>query len=138
MRVGQGAAQAMEDASVIADALQHIDKCDHSILLEDRIRAAFHGFEAARRARFETVLTTSIDAFGFWSDFCRPDLSQKDIEQHERDAFARFEWMWNEDMNGQGSVAVAAMEKVLLDASCANGYVNEDLKRNQDKRFNVA
>lgn len=118
----------MEDACVIADALQHINKCDQAIPVQDRIQAAFHGFEAARRERFEAVLTTSFDTFSFWSDLWRPDLSSKDIEQYEKDASERFTWMWDADISRQGRLAVAEMEKVLMNMTGANGHMNGDVK----------
>lgn len=123
----------MEDASVMADTLEHVDECDLSVPLADRLQAAFHGFEAARRDRFEAVLRTSLETAGFWCDLHKPDLRQQDLEQYEKDAYERFEWMWNEDIVGQGRLAVAEMDKELLKTFGGKNEMNGDVNHSHSK-----
>ncbi|KAF2485846.1 hypothetical protein BDY17DRAFT_294333 [Neohortaea acidophila] len=113
---GQGAAQSMEDACVMAAVLRQIySRSKGSSPPQQEIEAAFRGFETVRKARFEEVTRTSVEALDFWADVSRPDLTEADVNTFERDANQRFVWLWNEDIEGQQAKAVAEMEKLLGD-----------------------
>ena len=108
----------MEDAAVLAEVLSHIASASASSKIEaaslsSRIAAALQAFEAVRRERFEKAMKTSLEAFDFWADFLRKDLTQEDVEEFERDAYERLEWLWNADIVGQNQRAVAEMGRRL-------------------------
>jgi len=103
----------MEDAYVMAEVLRKIDSANRERSLSLQVQAAFHGFESIRRVRFEKVIEESAEGFEFWSSIWRPDVTQEDMEQFEKDAYRRFTWLWNEDIVGQGERAVASMHDHL-------------------------
>ena len=106
----------MEDAYVMAEVLQEIGSANTSIPQSEQIRAAFEGYEAIRKPRFEKVLDTSFDGFKMWSRFWRPDLTQQDVAQFQEAADQRFKWLWNSDIEGQGKRAKAETGKILAAA----------------------
>lgn len=111
---GQGAAQAMEDACVLAEVLKRIDATSESRSVSEQIDAALTGYETVRRPRYEAVRDTSNDALGFWSHFHHPDLADKtEVENYAAAARERFQWIWNADIAGQGHRAVAEMQRIL-------------------------
>lgn len=83
----------MEDSYVMAQVLQDLVEDDPLRSEQDRIKAAFAGYETMRRERYERVLLTSYEAMSFWSDFWRPDLTVADLEQFTKDAYERMEWI---------------------------------------------
>lgn len=107
---GQGAAQSMEDACVMAEVLNEVDASGSAEFVE----AAFRGYEATRRPRFEEVLEKSIEVFrSVWSGFWRPDLTSEDVKEFQKAAEGNFRWLWECDIQGQGERAKAEMEKIL-------------------------
>jgi salicylate hydroxylase len=113
---GQGAAQSMEDACVMAEVLQEIQLANMSIPQSEQIKAALEGYEAVRKPRFEKALDTSFDGFKIWSRFWHPDLTQQDVAQFQKEAEQRFRWLWNSDIEGQGKKAKAETRKILAAA----------------------
>lgn len=113
--VGQGAAQSMEDAYVMAQVVQDIpeENAEQLYCQQNRIRAAFTGYETVRRARFERVLDSSYDAMSFWSDFWRADLTQGDLEQFRTEAYERMRWIWNARLEEQSEKARAIARETL-------------------------
>lgn len=116
----------MEDAYVMAQVLQDLteDSTDARRPESSRIEAAFSGYEAVRRARFERVLDTSYEAMSFWSDFWRPDLAQLDLERFSTGAYERMRWIWDARLQEQGQQARDVAREKLGDAvTDPNGYV---------------
>lgn len=103
----------MEDACVMAEVLHEIDSADTSITQSELVVAAFEGYEAIRKPRFEKTLDGSFENFLLWSRFWRPDLTQQDVAQFQRQAEPMFKWLWNSDIEGQGKKAKAETRKVL-------------------------
>ena len=133
MKLGQGATQAMEDVGVMAAVLSHVSSVeqDHSEdystskSMQSRIEAAFTAWELVRRARFEAVAKTSLEAMDFWSDFFRVDITQKDVQEFIKATDRRFEWIWNTDVAGQHERAVAEMRRLLYTSESLMGRVND-------------
>ncbi len=109
---GQGASQSMEDACVMAEVLYAATTASSGTSAQ-RIKAALAGYEHARRPRFEKALRTSSEAFPFWGDLWKPDLSDHEIEAFGRQADERFVWLWHPDIAGQGRRALAEMDRIL-------------------------
>lgn len=120
---GQGAAQSMEDAYVMAEVLEDASvRCAHKGFADNRsIEAAFIGYETVRRTRFERVLDSSYDAMSFWSDFWRPDLTEADLERFKHDAYGHMRWIWDAQLGRQGKnarqTAVDTLDKKPSDPS---------------------
>ena len=110
---GQGAAQSMEDACVMAEVLRSIETHNSRIAITDQIEAAFLGYEAVRQPRFEKVLDTSLEAMSFHADFWRQDLSQEDLEAFDRTAHQRLGWIWDPKIDEQGRRARVEMQRIL-------------------------
>lgn len=123
----------MEDASVMAEALAHIEPVSTSsqtepASLSTRIAAALQAFECVRKDRFEKVARTSREVFDFWTDFLRDDLTQEDVEDFERRAYERLQWVWDADVVGQSQKAVAEMDRML--GRLGKVEMNGDVKLN--------
>lgn len=114
---GQGAAQSMEDACVMAEVLSRVVSVSPTGPMAARIAVAFSAYEDVRKPRFERALDTSKEAFSCWSDFWRPDISTEDIEDFRRRADERFVWLWNPDIPGQCEAAKEKMRQVLDDST---------------------
>ncbi|KAI9658328.1 MAG: hypothetical protein M1821_002461 [Bathelium mastoideum] len=121
---GAGAGQAMEDAYVLAEVLGHIQMEDP---IERQVEAAFHGYEAVRKPRAQRVLTTSVEAMGFWSDLYRKDLQKEDVQDFVQKANERFQWIWYDDIARQAERACEAMQEYLSRADTHSPRVNEKL-----------
>ncbi|GAB1737471.1 hypothetical protein NU219Hw_g1610t1 [Hortaea werneckii] len=104
---GAGAGQAMEDAFVMAEVLECVDR-EHPT--SQQIAAAFAAYEAVRRPRAEKVLETSQAAMSFWTGFYERPLSSERLQQFVEDANQRFHWIWHHDIARQGIDAVQAMK----------------------------
>ena len=111
---GQGAAQSMEDACVMAEVLAQIDSKSAAASMVEQIQAAFSGYEYVRKPRFEKVMDSSIDTFNsLLSKFWRPDLKQQDMKRFQEEAEQRWRWIWDSDIEGQGLRAKAEMRRIL-------------------------
>ena len=110
---GQGAAQSMEDACVLAEVLDCIGASKFAAAQTTVIEAAFSGFETARKPRFEKALDTSSEAHSFWGDLWRPDLSDQDLKAFRDKADERFRWLWNPEIGRQCERAKAEMQELL-------------------------
>ncbi|RMY89637.1 hypothetical protein D0862_10167 [Hortaea werneckii] len=104
---GAGAGQAMEDAFVMAEVLERVDR-EHPT--SQQIAAAFAAYEAVRRPRAEKFLETSQAAMSFWTGFYERPLSSERLQQFVEDANQRFHWIWHYDIARQGIDAVQAMK----------------------------
>ena len=107
---GQGAAQAMEDAYVMAEALSLVDRDYPS---QDQIAAAFEGYESVRTPRSQRVLETSQEAMSFWTDLYEAPINDERLQQFVEAARRRFAWIWQDDIAAQARRAVTAMKKTL-------------------------
>ena len=110
---GQGAAQSMEDACVMAEVLSSISTESNAHTVSDQIEAAFRGYEVVRAPRFEKVVETSFEAFSFFGDFWRLGLTHNELDVFRQMADERFGWIWNPDIEGQGKRAKAEMQNIL-------------------------
>ncbi|KAI6909525.1 hypothetical protein KC318_g3769 [Hortaea werneckii] len=111
---GAGAGQAMEDAFVMAEVLECVDREQPT---SQQIAAAFAAYEAVRRPRAEKVLETSQVAMSFWAGFYERPLNSERLQQFVEDANQRFHWIWHNDIARQGVDAVQAMK-----SSSGSGY----------------
>ncbi|KAI7331069.1 hypothetical protein KC315_g5335 [Hortaea werneckii] len=107
---GAGAGQAMEDAFVMAEVLECVDR-EHPT--SQQTAAAFAAYEAVRRPRAEEVLETSQAAMSFWAGFYDRPLSSERLQQFVEDANQRFHWIWHKDIARHGVDAVQAMKSSL-------------------------
>jgi salicylate hydroxylase len=107
---GAGSGQAMEDAYVIAELLNAIDKQNPT---REEIDAAFKAYDEVRAPRANRVKDTSQEAMDWWTSFCVEDMTDEHIQDYVRQANERFAWIWNADVEGQGRRARRVMEEVL-------------------------
>lgn len=114
---GQGASQVMEDAYVMAEVLADITSVDSTTAsLPQSVEAAFSAWEEVRVPQFEWLVKSSHDAFDWWAGFWRPDLTEKDMIERQKDAATRLGRIWGANIGRQGEVAKFIMERLLRNA----------------------
>jgi salicylate hydroxylase len=109
---GQGAAQSMEDACVMAEVLHAASRLERGND-GDVIAAALASYEAIRRPRFEKAVTTSIDMFSLWTSVWREDLSEGAVEEFKKEANRRVRWAWEANISEQCKSVRAKLSSVL-------------------------
>ena len=112
---GQGAAVSMEDSYVMAQVVQDIAKhrTEQGKSEGQCIEAAFTGYEAVRRPRFEAIFDSSLEAMSFWSDLWREGLTEDDLEKFRKASSERMGWIWNPKLKEQGEKARAIAREAL-------------------------
>lgn len=101
---GQGAAQAIEDALVLATLLAEVS--DPSM-----IPNAFLAFDQVRRVRTQRVVSTSRDS-GQLVSMRAPGVGS-DIEKMRKLLSYRVHWIWNRDMVEQNREALQLFKESL-------------------------
>ena len=100
--LGQGAAQAMEDAYVLAETLETLYKDtagdDHL-----RVAQALQAYEDVRLPRSQKVLEGSLNAWNGWTRWYRDDLNLDDVKIYRQNWRAVFEEIWYDDLPAQAT-----------------------------------
>lgn len=101
---GQGVGQAIEDALALKNLLAAVEDIS-------QIRPAFRAFDLARRARTQSVVTTSRRSgaiVGMMLEGIGSDLGKM---KEELDVC--YQWMWNRDLDDQNREALLLMKEAM-------------------------
>lgn len=101
---GQGAGQAIEDALTLKTLIAN---CQN----KHDIRAAFRAFDLARRARTQSVVTTSRRS-GAITGMMQEGIGS-DIHKMKEELDVCYQWMWNRDLEDQNREALTLMREAL-------------------------
>ena len=109
---GAGAGQGAEDAFVMGEVLEKLKNlCPNPSTTQ--IEVALKAYEAVRRPRFERVAETSLEAFTFWTEFYRPDLTDEDVRVFGEKAKTRFAWIWDHDLAADAERARSMLAETM-------------------------
>jgi salicylate hydroxylase len=106
---GSGAAQAVEDAYVLAEVLAELDQ---NLARAGTVEAALHSVEEVRKPRFTKVHRYSSEAGSRWFDFLDLKLEGSALEEWKRVTRERLEWIWGFDMAGEAEKAKSLVHKL--------------------------
>ena len=102
--LGQGAAQAIEDALVLETLLGRVRDAKY-------VPNAFAAYDQVRRARSQRVVTTSREA-GLLNGMMVKGIGD-DLEKMREKLETRSNWIWNRDLGKQNAEAIALFEESL-------------------------
>lgn len=98
--LGQGAAQAMEDAYVLAETLRVVHS-ESTFADVAKVKQALEAFQDVRMPRFQRVLKGSLDAWDGWTKWHREDMKKDDVDGHNQKWTALFPEIWYNDISAQ-------------------------------------
>lgn len=107
---GAGAAQAVEDAYVLAEVLAELNKAPSGKVA---VEAALQAVDEVRKPRFSKVQRYSSEAGPRWHNFFNSKLEGDDLEEWKRVTKERLEWIWGVDLVGEAEKAKAIMREMI-------------------------
>lgn len=111
--LGSGAAQAVEDACVLAEVFEELYRGPTERV---QVEAALSAVEEVRKPRFLKVHQLSNEAGPRWFNFFNLKLEGDDLKEWKQLTRDRLNWIWGIDMAGQAEEAKQIMHEKLIAA----------------------
>lgn len=113
---GSGAAQAAEDAYIVAEVLAELDR---GSITKGTVEAALRAIEEVRKPRFSRVHHFSSDSGPRFFNFFNLRLAGEELDQWEKVTKDRLEEIWGIDLIGEAEKAKQIMQKLIQERRSA-------------------